>query len=159
MCHAFNKRRFVFYELISPNSYANPPFLSKSKGCWEWLSTTCCGLLAFSLLVSLAIWLSPPEELRMRHPLSHSLHYYQPKVFKQVPGMLQTFFTFPIRTLIQAPNQKASCHHWSVVLQILQWETCEKPWMFDQNCTLLMKSSISQLEVANAPSSPQVPSS
>lgn len=59
---------------------------------------------------------------------------------------------------MNTPNQKSGCHHWSVRLWILQWEASGKPWIFDLDCTLLMKSSISQLKAASTPSSPHVPS-
>lgn len=159
MCHSFNKQRFVFYELISPKVTQILLTCQRARDAKNgWVPH------AMDRFPSASPRHSPADS----HCLKSSgwgTRCQTPSITtsqksSKCPGCCRLSSPFLYEHPFKPQTRRqASCHHWSVMLCILQWEACGKPWMFDQNCILLMKSSISQLEAANTPNSPQVPSS
>lgn len=143
MCHAFNKQRFVFCDLISSKSCKSPLLIKEQE--------------MLRMAEYHVLWITCLQPSSVTHQLTLSITTSQKSSNKCPACCKLSSPTFPIWTLIQAPNQKGSCHHWSVMLWTLQRQAWEKPSMFDQSCILLMKPSISQLEAANTPSSPRAP--
>lgn len=98
MFHVFNKQNLVYCELISPKIRADSPVLSTGrdvKAAWVPHAVDCLpsAFWSHSQLIPTA-WRAQDEAATVRfHP------YYRPKVFKQVPGMLQAFLTSPVWTL------------------------------------------------------------
>lgn len=90
----------------------------------------------------------------MRQPLSDSIHYYQPKSSNKCLGCCR--LSLPL--LYEHSKPEGWLSSLDCEAMDIAGEASGKPWMFDLDCTLLMKPNISQLKAASTPSSPCAPS-
>ena len=155
-CHAFNKQRFVFYELISPKKVLQIPSYQRTRDAKNgW------ALCAADHFLSAFLRHSAADS----HCLKSSgwgTHHQSPSIItsqnssKKCLGFCRLSSPF-----IRKHPFKPQTRRLAVITGAWRSGRCSRrlvrsPWMFDQNCVLLTKSSISQLGSTNTLDSPQV---
>lgn len=121
MCHALNKQRLVFCELIAPKIHSDCPVLSTGRDVKDgWVphvmdhrpSAFGCPSPADSHLLKSSRWGS--------HCSTTPFHPLLPAEILQTSAWDAASFLH--LSWMDTPNQKAGCHHWNGRLWILQWK-------------------------------------
>lgn len=154
MCHALNKQRLVFCELIAPKIHSDCPVLSTGRDVKDgWVphvmdhrpSAFGCPSPADSHLLKSSRWGSHCQIPSTTTSWSSS---------NKCLGCCK--LSSPLLDGHSKPEVWLSSLEWQAM--DIAVEASDKPWMFDLNSILLVKSSISQLKAASTPSSLHVPS-